>query len=177
MLNLSHGLSFPDLYARDGLLRLDAAFRQALSIADGALCERLQEARSNVDALAVKQESELLIALAPHLEDFIAELFGIQLEVRALSARHNELAPLFSCKRMFVQRKAMHKYKADDAAGIDGPSVREQLTALFGGEFTELAFAQHVTRWQTDEQAHSAELDLALRYAAWAAQTPAGKSL
>jgi NADPH-dependent glutamate synthase beta subunit-like oxidoreductase/NAD(P)H-flavin reductase len=177
MLNLPYGLSFPDLYHRDGLLRIDAAFLNGLAAADSVLCERLREARAHADALAVKQESELLIALAPHLEDFIAGLFGIQSEANALAARHNELAPLFSCKRLFVQRKAMHKFKAEDAAGIDGPSLRAQLTALFGGEFSELAFARHVTRWQADETAHGGELDLALRYAAWAAQTPAGKAL
>ncbi len=177
MLNLPHGLSFPDLYHRAGLQRLDAAFARSLATTDSALCQRLLDARAHDAALPAKQESELLIALAPHLDDFIAELFGIQAEVRALSARHNELAPLFSCKRLFVQRKALHKFKLDDAAAIDGTSVRAALTARFGGEFSELAFAQHVARWQADEAAHAAELDLALRYAAWAAQTPAGKAL
>jgi NADPH-dependent glutamate synthase beta subunit-like oxidoreductase/NAD(P)H-flavin reductase len=177
MLNLAFGLKFPDLYARDGLLRLDAAFLDSLAKADSALHTQLTQARANADALAVKQESELLIALAPHVEDFIAELFGIRAEVNALSARHNELAPLFSCKRLFVQRKAQSKYKADATAGFDGPALRAELAARLGGEFTELAFAQHVTHWQTDEAAHAAELDLALRYAAWAVQTPAGKAM
>ncbi len=177
MLNLPYGLSFPDLYHREGLMRLDAAFVRSLAAVDGALCQRLRDAREHCAALAAKQESELLIALAPHLDDFIAQLFGIQSEVGALSARHNELAPLYSCKRLFVQRKALHKFKPDDAAAIEGTSLRAQLTALFGGEFTELTFAQHVARWQADETAHAAELNLALRYAAWAALTPAGKSL
>ena len=177
MLNLLHGLLFPDLYQRDGLLRLDAAFVHALEQSDPALCRRLVDAREHCAALTVKQESELLIALASHLDDFIAELFGIQAEVRELSARHNELAPLFSCKRLFVQRKALHKFKPDDAAGIDGMAVRAGLTAMFGGDFSELAFAQHVASWQADETAHAAGLDLALRYAAWATQTPAGKAL
>jgi hypothetical protein len=110
MLNLSFGLKFTDLYDRDGLLRIDAAFLHALAGSDDALHARLLGARANADALAAKQESELLIALAPHVEDFVAELFGIQADVSALAARHNELAPLFSCKRLFVQRKALNKY-------------------------------------------------------------------
>ncbi len=177
MLNLPHGLSFADLYQRAGLLRVDAAFLTALAATDEGLHAQLRAAREQYDALTNKQESELLIALAPHVEDFIAELFGIQPEVRALSARHHELAPIFSCKRLFVQRKALHKIKAEEAAGIDGASLHEHLSSLFGGEFTELAYAQHVARWHADEQAHAAELDLALRYAAWAAQTPAGRAL
>ncbi len=108
MLNLAFDLDFSDLYRRDGLLRLDTAFVRALEAVDGALCQRLLETRADPSALAPKQESELLIALAPHVDDFIAELFGITAEVQQLSARHLELAPLFSCKRLFVQRKALH---------------------------------------------------------------------
>ena len=175
MLNLKHGLIFTDLYHRDGLLSLDAAFLQALATADSALHQQLAAARANPDALAAKQESELLIALAPHLDDFVAGLFGIAKEVETLSVRHNELAPIFSCKRLFVQRKALHKYKADAAAAFDGSALRTQLATKFGEAFSELAFAQHVTRWLEAEEANADAIDLAQRYAAWAAQTPAGK--
>ena len=177
MLKLAFGLQFPDLYLRDGLLRLDAAFVSALAAADKVLCQRLLEARADPSALTTKQESELLIELAPRLEDFIAELFGIVPEVQRLSVRHNELAPLYSCKRLFVQRKALHKFKADVARHFDGAALRLELARLMGGEFSELDFARHVTRWLQDEGAHSSELDCAQRYAAWAAQSPAGKAL
>ncbi len=176
MLKLSHGLSFSDLYRREGLLRLDAAFLRALEVLDRALCQRLIAARADPSALTAKQESELLIALAPPVDDFVAELFGIEAEVQRLSARHNELAPLYSCKRLFVQRKAMHKFGTADAAGFDGVALRAELARSFGAEFSELAFAQHVTRWQQDEPAHAIELDCALRYAAWAALTPEGRA-
>ena len=176
MLKLSHGLSFPDLYHRDGLLKLDAAFLRELAGSDSALCQRLLDARGGPDALPPKQESELLIALAPHVDDFIAALFGIEAQVQRLAARHNELTPLYSCKRLFVQRKALHKFKVDEALKFDGAALESELTRLIGGEFSELAFAQHVMRWLQDEPAHSIQLDLALRYAAWAALTPAGKA-
>ena len=177
MLTLPYGLSFPDLYQREGVVRLDAAFVDELAATDKALWQGLVDARAQPDLLTFKQESELLIALAPYLDDFLARLFGIEAEVRALSARHTELAPLYSCKRLFIQRKAMHKIKPAEAAAIDGTALRSELTKLFGGEFTELAFAQYVTRWQLDEKAHAAELDVALRYAAWAAQTPEGRAM
>src|ERR1035437_261492 len=91
MLNLV--FAFPDLYSRAGLARIDAAFLQYLGQGDAALAGRLAAARAEPDALAKKAESELLIAVAPHLEDFTAALFGIETEVEALSARHSELAP------------------------------------------------------------------------------------
>src|SRR6266404_6733651 len=98
-LQLAFGFAFDDLYDREGLVRLDAAFREHLETADAALLQRLMEARKDPQALARKQQSELMIGLAPHLEDFIGELFGISAEVRRLQARHDELAPLYALKR------------------------------------------------------------------------------
>ncbi len=168
------GLSFEDLYRLAGLLQVDQLFLDGLRTADEQLHDRLVSARADPRSLAAKQESELLLALAPHLDDFIAQLFGISAEVGVLSAQHHELAPLYSIKRLFVQRKAMHKYKAEVATAIDGAAVGEKLAALFGEPLTELAFARHVKAWQQDEQGNAEALDLALQYAAWAAHTPAG---
>ena len=174
-LKLRHGLSFEDFYLRDGLLRLDAAFLNFLGEADAVLRQHIENARANPSALAKKEESELLIALSPHLDDFISGLFGIQEEAGKLSARHHELAPLYTCKRLFVQRKAMNKLKPEEAAAVDGPAVEKRLAKLFGKPFSELAFAQHVTEWQKDEATNADRLQLALLYAAWAALTPAGR--
>jgi hypothetical protein len=73
-LRLGFGIAFEDLYSRDGLLRVDAAFMHFLAEADVALRDRLGSAREAPPA--GKEESPLLIALAPHLEDFLARLFG-----------------------------------------------------------------------------------------------------
>ncbi|MBI4203513.1 MAG: FAD-dependent oxidoreductase [Betaproteobacteria bacterium] len=169
------GLSFAELYSRDGLVRLDELFLRRLAQSDAELYQRLQAARSDVKALAAKQESELLLALAPHLDAFIAWLFGIEPQVQALSAAHYARTPLYTVKRLFVQRKAMHRFKPEEAERIDGPALAVRLEALMGEPFTELAFARHVTEWQKNEQAHAAELELALSYAAWAALAAAGR--
>ena len=84
MLHLAYELSFSDLYSIDGLARLDAGFLADLENADAALAARLKAARAHPAALARKDESELLIAVAQHLEDFLARLFGIESEVGAL---------------------------------------------------------------------------------------------
>ena len=82
-LALKHGLAFVDLYERAGLVRLDRAFVADLAAADAALHGRLMAARAQPDELDRKAESDLLIDLAPHLEDFIGALFGIAGEARA----------------------------------------------------------------------------------------------
>jgi NADPH-dependent glutamate synthase beta subunit-like oxidoreductase/NAD(P)H-flavin reductase len=156
---LAFGLQFEDLYEREGLLRLDAAF---LSFLSAEVRDKLVQARAN--PLSGKTESELLILLAPHVEDFLAKLFGIETEALALAARHNELAPLWSVKRLFVQRRAVHKVKPEDAKPGDFAFT------------TELEFARQVTEWLKDEPAHAENLERAARYAAWATVTPEGKA-
>jgi len=172
---LGFDCTFDDIYLREGLVKLDQRFLAELKASDAALHEQLTRARADPAALASKQESELLLALAPHLERFIARLFGIETEVQALAAQHHRLAPLYQVKRQFVQRRAMHRYPPDEAAGFDGLALERELEQAFGEPFTEIAYARHVTEWQKDESAHGARLECALRYAAWAAHTEEGR--
>ncbi len=161
-MKLSFDLGFGDLYEREGLLRVDAAF---LAFLAPAIRDRLLAARKKPPT--GKAEFELLIALAPHLEDFLARLFGIESEAQALAARHHELAPVYSVKRLFVQRRALHKVSLESLQGFDPASF------VFS---SELQFAKDVTEWQKDETANAAKLEAAARYAAWATLTPEGKA-
>jgi NADPH-dependent glutamate synthase beta subunit-like oxidoreductase/NAD(P)H-flavin reductase len=176
-LRLAHGLRFEDLYQPAGLASLDHNFIAALKSSDEGLAGRLLAARAAPDSLDAKAESQLILDLSGHLEDFIGALFGIEAELKALQAQHNALAPLFTVKRLFVQRQAIKAHKPEAAEAFDADALRAALTAAFGGSFDELTFARHVEAWQADAATHAAELDLATRYAAWAAQTEAGKAL
>ena len=174
-LSLGFGFVFEELYARDGLVRLDAAFLDYLKAGDPALAERLLAGRQNPASLARKESSELMIAVAPHLEDFIGQLFGIEAELRDLQARQHELAPLYAVKRKFVQRKAATSITPEQATDFDGEALAAELEALIGEPLTELAYARFVDRCLQAEAEHKPQLDLAAKYAAWATHTPAGK--
>ena len=177
-LNLGFGMEFADLYSCDGLPRIDSCFLTELAKSEPLLAERLAAARNASNPMTSLEESQLIIDLAPHLEDFLGQLFGIQPAVRELAARHNELAPLFHCKRIFVQRKAVHKYKAADAAAFDGDALKAALLQDFGdtsGEINELVYARNVNSWLDSESENMDKLDLAMRYAAWAVHTISGK--
>ena len=169
------GVAFADFYTRDGLLRIDQLFLQRLAGSDSALHERLLTARATPASLAAKQESELLLALTAHLDNFITWLFAIESDVDALTARHLELSPLYSVKRLFVQRKAANKYKGEASEQLNGPELAARLEPMLGDTISELAFAKKVIEWQKDEAAHGEQLDIALQYAAWALLTPAGR--
>ncbi|MGH8683909.1 MAG: FAD-dependent oxidoreductase, partial [Nitrosospira sp.] len=159
----------------DGLIRLDQAFLDFLHEGEAGLRARLDHARAYPDSLDRKDESALLIEIAPWMEDFIARLFGIEKEVSALAARHHQLAPLYSCKRQFVQRRAMNKVSEAEADAVDGIALEEKLAAEFEMPFSELAFAIAVTEWLLDESANEERLRTALLYAAWALKTSVGR--
>ena len=168
---LGFGFSFADLAGRDGLVRLDRAFLDRLAAEDAALHASLLAARAAPDGLADKDESALIIALGPHLDSFLGTLFGIDADLLALARQTHELDPIHACKRLFVQRQAVKKYA--DPSGFDGAALRRELEARFGAPLTELNFANQVTAWEKAGDADA--IDLALRYAAWATLTEAGR--
>lgn len=172
---LGFSLGFADLYDRAGLGKVDQAFLSFLTDADPDLAGRLTAARATPPADA-REEADLLVAAAPFLDDFLARLFGIGAEARQLSERQEALAPLYACKRLFVQRRAQRSVKPEEAEAIDGDALEAELTALFGGPWDELDFARHVMGWLDDEASHAAPLALAERYAGWALLSAKGKA-
>ncbi len=175
-LTLSFGLVFDDLSSHTGLARLDSIFLEQLAEANPALRDRLLAARTDESALTAKARAELIIELAPYAEDFVGVLFGIQPELTALQARHHELAPLYSVKRRFVQRKALTGYTPEKASAIDGAAIAAELETFLLEPLTERSFAAHVDRWLLAESTSTEPLRLAALYAAWATLTPEGKA-
>ena len=168
---LGFGFTFPALASRDGLVRLDRTFLDTLAAEDPALHARLLAARAAPDALAEKEEAALIVALGPALDGFLGTLFGITGELAAIRAATASLDPVHACKRLFVQRQAAKKYP--DPAGFDGPALQAALESRIGAPLTEPGFAAAVAAWEAAKD--EAALDLAARYAAWAALTPAGQ--
>jgi NADPH-dependent glutamate synthase beta subunit-like oxidoreductase/NAD(P)H-flavin reductase len=172
---LGFGLQFEDLYAREGLLRLDAALLNQLSKTDPGLHVQLLDARANPAAKTAKEQSELVIALAGHVEDFLGELFGITKEIEALQSRHNAFAPLFAFKRKFIQKRAISGVTKEQAEAIDGPGLAQELEAIFGAPLTERSFFERVSLWLENEPERQEQIQIASRYAAWAALSEPGR--
>jgi NADPH-dependent glutamate synthase beta subunit-like oxidoreductase/NAD(P)H-flavin reductase len=176
LLKLAHDLSVDDLYRRAGLVKLDGIFLGKLAQENAGLHRRLLAARGNPDALQPLDASALILELAPRLEEFITELFGIMPEVDTLTRTHVRFDPLFEVKRLFVQRQAARQTLPADAAQFDGESLYKILLDKLGGEFDELSFARKILEWQADKEANAEILETARRYAAWAVHTGAGRN-
>ncbi len=145
-INLAFSIEFADLYCPQGLRKVDSAWRQFLQDSNCA--------------------SNDIVELAPCAEDFLAQLFDITHEVRALQKRHSKLAPIYAFKRQFVQRRA--------AKATPQPVIKE-LAKHLGENFSEIDFANSVMCWLEDESRNADKIDLALQYSAWACLTPEGQ--
>ncbi len=181
-LQLGMGFAFEQLYSTDGVAAIDQAFISYLAEADVALHNRLVAGRADPTSLDSKETSELIVDAAPLAEDFIGKLFGISDDVKAMQAKHDALAPLYTVKRLFVQRRAVKGADLEELEALDGAALRGELEGLFGEPLTELSFARHVQAWLDDEdeekaEAREADLELAAQYAGWATLTEAGHAL
>ena len=121
-----------------------------------------------------------MIALAPHLEDWLARA----IRHRARSGRSpGRAARARSLVRLQASSRAAKGDEqvqgATQAASFDGAALRAELEQKIGERLTtprgELAFALKSasgrSRGEGEESTHADDIDLALRYAAWAAHT------
>ncbi len=176
MNNFGYNIKFEELYQRDGLVKIDNAFVEQLKNTDVTLFNRLMAGRADKSAIADKDHSQLLLDLAPHVEDFIGELFGIKKEISELAEAHHVLAPLYACKRLFVQRRAAKALSVEEAQRVSGDALLGMLPLPEAqGEFFELAFAKTVMGWLEKEEENKSLIELAARYAAWALYSEEGK--
>ncbi|MDE3060326.1 MAG: FAD-dependent oxidoreductase, partial [Pseudomonadota bacterium] len=170
------GILFEELYRREGLARLDAAFVEQLKKGDTALHNRFMAARAEPLSLTVKDHSQLLLDLAPHVEDFVGTLFGIEKEIHLLAEQHHALAPLYACKRLFVQRRASKALSPEEAGRVNGEMLLAMLPLPHAeGLVFELSFAKVIMGWLEKEEEHKSLLEIAARYAAWALFSEEGK--
>ncbi len=172
---LAHGLTFSDLYDETALIKVDRAFLSALEAVDADVHGQLLDARRSPETLDSKREADLLLAVAPHLDGFLADMFGVEAEIRAAREGHEGLAPLYACKRLFVQRRAAKSYPPHVARRFDGPALERALVRHMHAPLDQLTFADKVMAWLEDLEANDEALDVAQRYAAWALHTPAGR--
>ena len=172
-LQLAFNLRFEDLYLNEKLPFLDKIFQDFLKEqGESDLFNQLLEARKTQNSPA--SESELILALAPFVEDFLAVLFNVVPEVLAVQAQHRALAPLYSFKRLFVQRRALKKYTFDSLESFeeDFQDIFKETNEILSAE---LLYAETVVAWMREEEKFQENLDKAARYAAWAVYSKEGK--
>src|SRR5205085_7603 len=102
--------------AHQSALRLQCKLMLYLSRSRRSLMTYLEARGANI--AGTKQESELLIAVAPHLSRFIARLFGVERERATHIGQITAQDPIVQFKT-FTTRRALKKFPAEQALTID----------------------------------------------------------
>lgn len=160
---LAFNLTFADFHTPKGLRRLDQIFCNYLKEGNENLAHRLAAARRTLPIPL--EESALLLDIAPYVEDFIGTLFCIEQDVSHLQAQTYALAPLYRCKRLFVQRIAAKAFSKEEAQNFNGQQLKEDLIRLMNEPYSDLRFAAHVLN-ALESNAHDF-LEVAKQFAAW----------
>ena len=148
------GLSFEDLYEQEGLRKLDQKFGEF-------------EVRRK--ALGVRRKEDELLDLAMILEDFLAELFGIEKENSQLKKSHEELKKIYQVRREFVQRVVAKKF-SDAPENVDGIRLLEELKITFDD-------VDELEKKLAAEIFSEKNLEILEIYSAWALYSDAGRKL
>ncbi len=108
------GFSFHELFLPEYLQKLDAQFMQELQAAAPELHEDLLAYRHERHPFGPIEISELLIAVAPYLESYLAALFRIEPALEAAKLRTLSQDPIFVFKKWYVLREAKRRLSQID---------------------------------------------------------------
>lgn len=173
MLYLQFGFSFADLYDLVGLTKIDEKFTAGLSIKNPALYDKLIVARTK--DLPSLEESQIIIDLAPYVEEFISELFDIKTDIDILKSYHLEQQYIAKCKKNFVQRRVAKHIKLNNQEITEQAELATQELVNAGLDLLdEISVAKQILLWiemQNEQMLKFAEL-----YVAWALFTEEGKN-
>ena len=122
------GFKFHDLFNPLRLRDLDAAFLAQLKAKDAALHERFFAYR-NGNALSPVDESNLLVAVAPHLGNFVGDLFKVQADREKLFRRAAD-ERMLGRVRAFIMRRCARLKKDEQAQPL---SETRAILAMISG--------------------------------------------
>jgi NADPH-dependent glutamate synthase beta subunit-like oxidoreductase/NAD(P)H-flavin reductase len=165
---------YRDLYINEGLHAIDIKFLSYLKTANPSSYTDLIEARENPKKLNDLATSSLIIKISPVLEEYLGKLFDISNNLSDLKKYHLEQINIHKTKRLFIQRRALKKYKSADAQKFDSKLVIKSLQQIIG-DFSQQKFANlAIESLEVDSQNHN-KSEILMQYAAWAIHNKDGQ--
>ena len=157
MIELNFNIKFEDLYSISGLRTIDEKFLDFLNTQNPTLMHDLVVGRENTYI-----SSELILHIAPHLENFIITLFNLKYSQNNSLNYHKKASALFECKKRFIQRKISIEH-------YDEKRLNESVSILCKAGINlddELSIATHILKLQEDN--NEKLLEFAKIYVSWA---------
>jgi RPE5 domain-containing protein len=149
----------------DELHLLDDQFISYLSEKNLDLANYLLFHRDQIDTK--EMDSDSLIELATIFEEFILIKFGIKDYYTKLNSNTKTFEVIYQCRRLFIQRYALKKYKSVPQEEL--LEVSKQIFTILNiaksEEIDQFLFAQKALFWLENEELFAEELKIASYYA------------
>lgn len=169
------GFDFAELQTPEGLARLDREFLGRLGADDPDLRARLEALRDGEAEPGALEHSELLLALAPHLEDFLTRLFDNRLAVEALSAELFAQDPVPRFRDEYVTRRTRKLREMPVERFADLDAWLTQRIGQSDGD-REHAVASWALRLLRDTETHADDIERVTRWCRLALSTSEGQA-
>ncbi|MES2218590.1 MAG: FAD-dependent oxidoreductase [Pseudomonadota bacterium] len=174
-----NGFTFAELFTANGLQRLDDSFLNELGQANLQLAQDLQAYRQGRQEFTPIAVSELLLACAPLLEQFLIKLFQIEEAAAIAAAKTVANNPISVFKKYFILRRAKKQlpqsanYPAFEelTAWLDQQLQKAPLTA----PDRELAIALLADYYLNKPEDFTTEIEKLTQWCVQAMATPAGQ--
>jgi NADPH-dependent glutamate synthase beta subunit-like oxidoreductase/NAD(P)H-flavin reductase len=115
-----NGFTYADLYRPPRLRELAETFYREVAAADPGLAQEFSGYRAACGVgYADREESDLIIKLAPYLSRFLARLFKIETECEQLTAATINQQDIFEFKKSFIQKRVFKKFTTENLAAWD----------------------------------------------------------
>lgn len=172
---------YGDLFHSAGLNRLDAAFLAQLKATNPTWHQDLLAYREQTSTLNPIETSELLISCATILEQFLADLFGIDNELAISQAKTQRYNPISTFKKYFVLKRA----KKETSKAASFPHFNElnswletQLKqAALKSDDKELAVALLGTSYLHETEKNAESIETLVQWCTQALVTPEGQAI
>ena len=165
-------------YVQAGMTeRLDAVFLDALRARNADLAQLLLDHRSGQAAQDGQERSELLLRLAPHVEQFLAEFFAIEAENRKLQDSIRAQDVVMDFKKLYVLRRG-RRFRgefAESFADLQGWLDQEIHAAALPADDREWSIARLGVGWLEDEAKNAAKVQRLTQWCALALSDPAAR--
>ncbi len=172
---LNFNIKFEELYSRQGLVKLDAVFKEFF-------LKKNPEIAVKFFALK-KYDAAVLLDVSRVLEDFLVELFKIKKENNILKKQHEDLQKIYYVRREFVQRIIAKKYPTPSSLGLGQGSHELELNGYQILKKLKITFENidDLEKKLADEifllLKNNAENESLTLYSIWALYSKAGKTL
>jgi len=180
-----HELNYQELFQAETLAQLDQQFLNHFRHQNSSLHDELMAYRSQSKPFTPIQISELLLASAPILEEFLADFFDIHKALETTHQQTQQHNPIFSFKKWFVLRRAKRRLNKKESlesfSELDNWLTAQLSVINYQLSETdypdkELAVAQLATHYLADKEAYGEDIEKLTRWCIRALTTEEGQT-